>query len=113
MNFLKNTVLTVTVIVLALISAVVLSLFSFHMYEYFAPKYTAVDAAVFKESVQYNDGMIRDLENLKMQYDQADHDGKAALRPIILHRFAVYDENRLPTDLRMFYDNLRAGSNQP
>ena len=78
-------------------------------YNFFAPKYRAVDNKVFKESEQYNDGMIRDLENLQMEYVNSDADHKQALRAIILHRFSVYDENRLPYNLRSFYDQLRSG----
>jgi hypothetical protein len=80
----------------------------FKMYEYFAPRYTAVDAKVFKESVQYNDGMVRDLSELQRQYITADADGKAALKPIIRHRFEVYDRDRLPADLRSFYDGINS-----
>jgi hypothetical protein len=82
---------------------------SFEMYKFFAPKYRAVDNQVFKESEQYNDGMIRDLEELEMQYVSATDVQKQALKSIIIHRFEVYDENRLPADLRMFYNDLKTG----
>lgn len=78
-------------------------------YNFFAPKYRAVENKVFKESEQYNDGMIRDLENLQMEYVNADADHKLALRAIVLHRFSVYDEDRLPYNLRNFYEQLRSG----
>jgi hypothetical protein len=74
---------------------------------FFEPRYTAIDAKVFKESVQYNEGMVRDLSELERQYKQADAGGKAALRPIIRHRFEVYDEGRLPADLAAFYDSIK------
>ena len=83
-----------------------LSYGSYKMYEFFAPRYTAVDSKVFKESVQYNDGMIRDLSELQRQYITATPDEQASLRPIIRHRFEVYDRNRLPADLRQFYDSI-------
>jgi hypothetical protein len=86
-----------------------LSYLGYRAYEFFAPKYRAVDNMVFKESEQYNDGMVRDLENLQMEYMQATPEQKAGLRSIILHRFAVYDENRLPGNLRAFYQDLRSG----
>ena len=84
-----------------------LNLFNLESYNYFAPKYRAVENKVFKESEQYNDGMIRDLENLQMEYVNADAEHKQALRAIILHRFSVYDENRLPSNLRSFYLQLK------
>jgi len=86
-----------------------LSYLGWASYDYFAPKYRATENKVFKESEQYNDGMIRDLENLQMEYMNADADHKLALRAIILHRFSVYDENRLPYNLRSFYNQLKQG----
>ena len=86
-----------------------LSFVSYELYAYFAPKYRAVDAQVFKESEQYNEGMIRDLENLQMEYVKADDAHKALLRDITIHRFEVYDVNRLPQNLFSFYVQLKAG----
>lgn len=86
-----------------------LNLFGLAQYSFFAPKVRAVENQVFKESEQYNDGMVRDLENLQMEYIKANDTQKAALKDIILHRFAVYDENRLPGNLRSFYNDLRSG----
>ena len=84
-----------------------LSFLSFKSYEYFSPKYRAVDSKVFHESEQYNEGMVRDLTELQRQYVTSDEDGKAALRPIIRHRFEVYPENKMPADLRDFYESVR------
>ena len=81
----------------------------YEAYSFFAPKYRAVDNEVFKQSEQYNDGMIRDLENLQMQYVQADDAHKALLKDIIIHRFSVYDQNRLPPNLWAFYQDVRSG----
>ena len=86
-----------------------LNMFGLANYKFFAPQYRAAENQVFKESEQYNDGMVRDLENLQMEYMKANADQKAALKDIILHRFAVYDENRLPGNLRSFYNDLRSG----
>lgn len=86
-----------------------LNLFGLANYSFFAPKYRAVDNQVFKESEQYNDGMIRDLENIQMDYINADKDHKDALRAIVLHRFSVYPEDKLPPNLRNFYNDLRSG----
>ena len=82
----------------------------FKMYEYFAPRYTAVDAKVFKESVQYNDGMQADFDNLMIQYKTSDTSAQNILKPIILHRFAKYDIDKLNTDQREFYYSLKNSS---
>ena len=81
----------------------------YKMYEFFAPRYVAVDNKVFKVSQQYNDGTIRDLENLKLEYLNADKDHKDAIRAITLHRFSVYPMDRMPADLRNFYEDLMSG----
>ena len=86
-----------------------LNLFGLANYSFFAPKYRAVENQVFKESEQYNDGMIRDLENLQMEYINADKDHKDALRAIVLHRFSVYPQDKMPSNLRNFYNDLKAG----
>ena len=83
------------------------SAIGFWMYEYYAPKYEQVRYNTFKESQTYNDGMLRDLQDLQMEYMKANDDQKAALKAIVLHRFSVYDINRLPPDLRSFYASIR------
>ena len=94
-------------IAVALLVVAGLSFFSFKLYEYFNPKYVAVDNQVFKESQQYNDGMIRDLQSLKMEYINGDQGKKDAIRAIVLHRFAVYPDDKMPPDLRNFYNLLQ------
>ena len=100
----------ISAIVIGWIALVVVAMFgSFFAYQYFAPKYRQVDNEVFKQSEQYNDGMIRDLENLQVEYINGDADKKQALRAIVLHRFSVYPEDKMPPNLRNFYNSLKAG----
>jgi hypothetical protein len=84
-----------------------LSFLSYKSYEFFAPKYRAVDEKVFEQSEQYNQGMVRDLSELQRQYVTSDEAGKEALRPIIRQRFEVYPENKMPADLRTFYESIK------
>jgi len=93
-------------IIACMASIVGTAFFGFKMYEYFTPKYTAVDNKVFHESQQYNDGMVRDLQNLKMQYDSATPSAKDALRSTIIHRFSIYPVDRMPANLQIFYSEL-------
>jgi type II secretory pathway component PulC len=100
----------ISAIAIGWIAFIVLAIFgSFWAYQYFAPKYRAVDNQVFKQSEQYNDGMIRDLENLQLEYIKADTAQKDAVRAIVLHRFSVYPEDKMPPNLRNFYNDLKAG----
>jgi hypothetical protein len=99
----------ITGIILAIGILFGISLLGFESYKFFAPKYRQVDNEVFKQSEQYNDGMIRDLENLQVEYINGDADKKQALRAIVLHRFSVYPEDKMPPNLRNFYEQLKAG----
>jgi len=99
----------VSFIVAAVAVVIGLTFLGYAITDYFAPKYRAIDNHVFKESEQYNDGMVRDLENLQLEYMNADKEHKEALRAITLHRFSVYPEYKLPPNLRNFYNDLRRG----
>ena len=100
----------ISAVVLGWVAFIVLAMFgSFWADSYFAPKYRAVDNEVFKQSEQYNDGMVRDLENMQLEYVNADKDKKDAIRAIVLHRFSVYPEDKMPPNLRNFYNDLKAG----
>lgn len=79
----------------------------FISFAFWAPKVEQVRYNTFKESQSYNDGMLRDLQNLKMEYLRGNPDQKTALRAIVIQRFSVYDTNRLPVDLQAFYLNIQ------
>lgn len=85
-----------------------LSMLSFESYKFFAPKYTEVDRRVFEESRVFNEGMVRDLENIKIQYDNADEAQKESLRAVAIHRFEVYPLDKLPPNLQRFYNQLES-----
>lgn len=80
----------------------------FFLYKFFAPRKAAVERQVFEETKSYNQGMVQELQNMQFEYAKADADGKAAMKSIILHRAADYDETRLPADLRSFIQGLKA-----
>lgn len=82
---------------------------SFWLYSYFNPKYEAVRRQTFEQSRAFNEGMVRDLQNLRLQYLQGTPEAKAALRATILHRFSVYDKDDLPPELRSFYATIEKG----
>lgn len=83
-----------------------LGIIGFAYDEFFLPKHEALRTKIFHESQSYNDGMIRDLEDLKLQYIQANDTSKAALRSVIIHRFSIYPKEKLPSDLQQFYLKL-------
>ncbi len=81
----------------------------FAFQSFWKPKYRQLDNQVFKQSEQYNDGMVRDLEGLQLEYINADADHKQAIRAIVLHRFSVYPDEKMPANLQNFYNQLRSG----
>jgi len=108
-DFIESAVVAIGTLFLICVVVLGLGFISYKGYEFYAPRYRAVENKVFKESEQYNDGMVRDLENLQLEYISADQAHKDVMKAIILHRFSVYDENRLPYNLRSFYIQLREG----
>lgn len=85
----------------------------FFLYKFFAPKQEAVRREVFEQSKAYNQGVAQELEGAEMDYAHADADQKAAIRSVVLHRVADYDESKLTPDLREFVDTLRHGTVTP
>lgn len=83
-------------------------MFLFKMDEFFLPKYRKLENKVYKQSEQYNDGMIRDLENLRMEYIKSNNqEQKEVIKQTILHRFSVYSSDSLPIELKAFYTKLK------
>lgn len=93
-----------TLIILPLIGG--LGYISYLAYAFYAPKYEQVRYDTFKQSQSYNDAMLRDLQDLRMEYVKANDEQRAAIKYIAIHRFSVYDIDRLPVDLRVFYQEL-------
>ena len=96
--------------IMFVVALVGLSAVSLGIYSFTKPASIAIDNRAFHESQAYNDGMANDLGNFQMEYIRSnDADKRAALRAVILERFAGYDEARLPSNLRSFLDNLKSG----
>lgn len=79
----------------------------FFLYKTFAPMYEQVRRETFEQSKAYNQGMVQELQNMQFEYEKASPESQPALRKIILHRAADYDEARLPVDLRTFIQRLK------
>ena len=94
----------ITLVLLPLLGG--LGYISYLAYAFYAPKYEQVRYDTFKQSQSYNDAMLRDLQDLRMEYIKANDEQKAALKAIAIHRFSVYEINRLPPDLQSFYNSL-------
>lgn len=73
----------------------------------FLPQEEAVRRETFEQSKAYNQGAIQELQNMQFEYVKSDDNAKKALAPIILHRAADFDVNKLPDDLRHFINSLK------
>lgn len=107
MNYVKG----IASVVGVLLSIVVLSIFfnglDFGLTKIFASKYEQVRRETFEQGHSYNEGMVRDLENLRNQYLSAtDEASKSALRATFIHRAEGYT-NQLPFDLQQFYNSIK------
>jgi len=79
---------------------------------FYAPRYEDIRRTTFEHSRAFNEGMVRDLENLKMQYQAATDVQKIGLRATIIHRFEVYPIDSMTPDLQTFYASITQGSAQ-
>lgn len=80
---------------------------SYASYAYYAPRYRAVDNAVFHNSQQYTDGMVQQLEQYQEQYAGGNQAQKDAIRSIVREQYAVFPEDRLNPDLRNFLESMK------
>ena len=88
-------------------SVVGLNFLRYGVISFFAPKYEAVRRDVMIESRYYSEATVRELYRLKRQYDSAATDeARATIRATALHEFSIFPEDRLPTDLRVWFAQL-------
>jgi hypothetical protein len=95
------------VFLLIIIAIVILNAVGFVQWAFFAPKVAQVQTNVFHNSQQYNEGMVRDLENIEDEYRHSTPEEKRALRALAIHRFEVYPLDQMPPDLQNFYRGLQ------
>ena len=105
-----GTIILSAVLFLLLVTG--LNYFGYINTAFYAPKYEDIRRTTFEHSRAFNEGMIRDLENLKMEYMGANETQKIGLRAAIIHRFEVYPQETLPADLQTFYNQLLTGEIQ-
>lgn len=76
--------------------------------QYFAPKHEAVRREVFKETRSFNEAKMQELLKLRLEYiREKDTATKEALAFTIRHKFADYDENKLPYELKVFLGKIK------
>jgi hypothetical protein len=79
----------------------------FFMYKVFAPQYENVRRETFENTKSYNEGMAQELRRYQLEYIKANPEQKKAIRSIVLHQYAGYENERLPNDLYQFMNELK------
>ena len=83
--------------------------FGWFLYNWIAPKYVHTDYKVFQQSQSYQQGMIKDLQNMRMRYlnPKTTKEEKEAIQATVMQRFGGFDYQTLPPDLQQFYLTMR------
>lgn len=80
----------------------------FFMYKVFAPKYEEARRETYEQSTSYIQGTIQELERLQVEYVNAPNESaKETVAAVILKRASGFPEDRLPSDLRIFINDLK------
>jgi hypothetical protein len=95
------------IIILVIAALTGLSIGSYYLYDYLAPKYESTRRDVMIESRAYSEGQTREMYRLKLQYQQAKSDDERdTIRAMALHEASAFDRSRLPLDLQSFLQQL-------
>lgn len=61
---------------------------------------------IYRENKSYVEGTIRDLRDLKLQYETCAPEHRDSIRSLIKQRSGELDYGRLPADLKRFLEDL-------
>ena len=62
---------------------------------------------VYRNNKSYTEGTVRDLRELRVEYEKAGDSHKSALKSLILQRANELDWERLTEDLRVFLEEIK------
>lgn len=94
-------------IALGIVAIVSLSIGSYYLYAFLAPKYESTRRDVMLQSRAYSEGETRNLYRLKIQYDSAETpEAKQTIVLAARHECEAMDRSRLPIDLANFCNPL-------
>ena len=77
--------------------------------QFWGTKYQNARYQIFKNAQPYQQGMIQDLQNMRMKYLDAGttEAEKDAIRATVIQRFGGFDYRTLPPDLQSFYLTMK------
>lgn len=103
--------LKVTLIgLLVLLVLIGITFFKLGFYRFFKPKFENARREVFEETKSYNQAKFQDLLKYKLEHDRAEtEEEEEAIAFTVRHRFADYDEDKLPAELKDFLKKMKYG----
>jgi len=90
----------------AIVIAVIFGGANLEMTRFFGTRMESIKTDIYRENKSYVEGTVRDLRELRVQYDTAGEGHRDALRSLILHRAGELNRERLPLDVRKFINIL-------
>lgn len=66
----------------------------------------SVNTDIYRENKSYVEGTVRDLREMRVEYEKATNSHKDALRSLILQRANELDWDRLPSDVKRFLEEF-------
>lgn len=96
---------------LAVLTIAMIALLAFGVFQvrsWLLPAEEALRRDVYEESKSYRDGTVRDLDNLMLQWAEAEGVARGAIGEIALHRSADFPDDALPERLREWLGGLRS-----
>lgn len=72
----------------------------------FGVKFESTQTDIYRENKSYVEGTVRDLREMRVEYEKASDGHKSALKSLILQRANELDWERLPNDLQVFLNEL-------
>ena len=94
-------------VILFFVAIIAVTYFGLLHYKWFAPKFENARREVFENTRSYNQAKLQELAKYRLEYMQANEDGKLAIASTIRHRFADYNSKELPLELRNFLEKIR------
>ena len=72
----------------------------------YGTQFQSVETDIYRENKSYVEGTVRDLREMRVEYEKASDGHKDALKSLILQRANELDWDRLPSDVRGFLKDL-------
>ncbi len=83
---------------------------SYRLSAHYAPRYEDVRRTTFERSRTFQEGTIRDLDNLRLEYGRAGTDAqRQAIADTVRHRLADIDLKALPPETHDFVRQMVVG----